>query len=311
MIVQSPPPMPHEDAPELVHGIFEPPTGPVLSALARHKLMIALVAVVIAVLGAGFGYSRQRTYTASTTLQVGQVNPNSPGFYSYVSSAGALATAFSRSISAEPVLLTIKKKLDLNPLTADERLSSEPIPQSPAFRIIATGPSEAAAIDLANVTSTAVIEYETQANSSDTEAASLLKEYKELALTAAHRQAKLAEEELAQRPAKGQKTAPTQRSAATAPYKSALVAVEARLKAVGTAYSAAVTSEAPRSGLVSLLAGATSATEDRKSKVEKYGLVGLLVGILLGGALAVLRDVRRRRPALGIEEVKVQDSARA
>ena len=90
-------------------------------------------------LGAGIGLLRQTTYTASATLQVGQVNPNSPGFLGYVQSASSLATAFSRSIAAAPVLATVKRKLALGPADATPRLSAEPIPLAPAFRVIATG----------------------------------------------------------------------------------------------------------------------------------------------------------------------------
>jgi len=90
------------DQPETtIGGVFEPPSGLVLSAIARNKLMICVFALVFALIGTAYGLSRQRTYTASATLQVGQVNPNSPGFYSYVQSAAALAGAFSRAISAE------------------------------------------------------------------------------------------------------------------------------------------------------------------------------------------------------------------
>ncbi len=88
----------------MVHGVFEPPSSFVLSAIGRNKLLVCGCAVVAALIGTAYGLSRPRTYTASATLQVGQVNPNSPGFYSYVQSASALATAFSRAISAEPVL---------------------------------------------------------------------------------------------------------------------------------------------------------------------------------------------------------------
>ena len=52
---------------------------------------------------------------------------------------------------------------------------------------------------------------------------------------------------------------------------------------------------APRSGLVMMLAGATSAENDRKSKVELYGLLGLLIGAAVGCGLAVMRQGRRDR----------------
>jgi uncharacterized protein involved in exopolysaccharide biosynthesis len=119
---------------QLIEGVFEPPSGFLLRSIAHSKLLVCLFAVVFAVAGTAFGLSRQRTYTASATLQVGQVNPNSPGFYGYVQSAASLATAFSRAIDAEPVLATVQQKLGLAPSEAIPRLSAEPLPVSPAFR---------------------------------------------------------------------------------------------------------------------------------------------------------------------------------
>lgn len=288
----------------MVNGIFEPSNGFVLGALARNKLTICLAAVVLAAIGLGYGLSRHRTFTSSATLQVGQVNPNSPGFYSYVASAGALATAFSRSVSSEPVLATVQQKLGLTPALANERLSAAPVPQSPVFRVIATGPTASATITLANVAANAVIAYESQANSANPQAASLLKEYGAASLALERAKAKLAEFESSIR--SSAKRGVSVHSSVFAGDKAAVDTALARLKAIDSAYTAAVTSQAPRTGLVSLLAGATSASNDRKSKVEMYGFIGLLAGIVVGCLLAVLRE-RRRSAGMG---VKVQEPAR-
>src|SRR5665213_3234300 len=88
MVLDKPDPSVQSD--QSVRGIFEPPNGFVLAAIARHKLIVGLCAVALALIGAGYGLSRPKTYTATATLQVGQVNPNSPGFGSYVQSASAL-----------------------------------------------------------------------------------------------------------------------------------------------------------------------------------------------------------------------------
>jgi Chain length determinant protein len=280
-------------------GVFEPSNSAVVAAIGRNKLIVCLFAVVLALAGTAYGLSRPRTYTASATLQVGQVNPNSPGFFSYVQSAAALATAFSRSINAEPVLATVQKKLKLTPAEADARLSAEPIPLSPVFRVIAVGSTESGAIQLANVASGAVIAYESQSNSANPEAASLLHEYSAASLALERAVAKLTELESRTR---GHGPTKTSNASLFSADKSAINTAQARLKAIDVAYTAAVTSQAPRSGLVSLLAGATSAGDNRKSKVELYAFVGLLVGLLLGCAVAVIRDRRRaNRLAAGVE----------
>jgi capsular polysaccharide biosynthesis protein len=296
----SPPVLSQPDEPAL--GVFEPSNSAVVTAIGRNKLIVCLFAVVLALIGTGYGLSRPRTYTASATLQVGQVNPNSPGFFSYVQSAAALATAFSRSINAEPVLATVQQKLKLTPATADTRLSAEPIPLSPVFRVIATGPTEAGAIQLANVAAGAIIVYESKTNSANPESSSLLHEYSVASLALERAAAKLAQLESLTR---GHSPSKVVNASAFAVDKAAVSTAQARLKAIDVAYTSAVTSQAPRSGLVSLLAGATSATSNRKSKVELYGFVGLLVGLLVGCAVAVIRERRRtnRLPAGGQAEM--------
>lgn len=265
--------------------IFEPPRGAVLSAIGGHRILVAFCALLGCAIGLAIGFGRQPEYTSSATLQVGQVNPNSPGFFGYVQSASGLATAFSRSIAAGPVLKSVEEETGLPRSEAIPRLSSEPIPLSPAFRVIATGPNADAARELANATAKAVVTYEGEANSSNPEARSLLGEYKQASLQLHQAEAEV--EELESAPAED-----GDRLDAEATRSSAKV----KLQAIENAYVAAVTSQAPRRGLVSMLATATSASSDRKAKIELWGLLGLVAGLALGCAAAVMRE-RRRAPA--------------
>lgn len=304
------PPAAFDETGALIQGVFEPPSGFVLVAIGRNKPLVCVFAVMLALIGAGFGLSRQSTYTASATLQVGQVNPNSPGFYSYVASAAALATAFSRAVSAEPVLATVQHKLKLAPSEAVARLSAEPLPQSPAFRVIATGPTESEAVQLANVTANALIVYESQANSTNPEAASLLHEYRKASLASQHAIANLEHlEHLARSRGQSRGASETASASVLASAKAEREDAAAKLNAIGVAYTASVTSQAPRSGLVSLIAGATSASNDRGSKVEIFGFIGLLVGIVIGCMAAILRERRRiHLPLTAGMEVETQQS---
>lgn len=264
----------------MVDGIFEPPESFVLSAIVNNKRIVALFAVLLTLVGVGYGLLRQTTYTASATLQVGQVNPNSPGFLGYVQSASSLATAFSRSVAAAPVLATVERKLALEPSEATPRLSAEPIPLAPAFRVIATGSSDSSAIRLANAAAGAIIVYENRSNSSNPQANSLLSDYRAASLGLKRTEAQLAD--LGSSPDPG----------ALAKAEAEKAAAQVKLRGIDTAYIAAVASQAPREGLVSLVAGATSASSDRKSKIELYGFLGLLAGLLVGCAAAVLRERR-------------------
>ncbi len=287
----------------LINGVFEPPSGFLLTALSRNKLLIGALTLLLAVGGVLYGRSRPKTYTASATLQVGQVNPNSPGFFGYEQSAASLASSFSRSVNASAVLEVIQHKLKLAPSIAVTRLSSEPLPATPAFRVIGTGPSAAAAMDLTNVASGAVIQYEDQSNNSNPEAKSLLHEYRDATVDLQRDVAKVSE-------LVHSKNTPS--TSALAEAQAEKSAAQVRLRAISQAYVGAVTSQAPRDGLVSLIAGATSASGDRSSKVETYGLIGLLAGIVVGCVAAVVRErlrVGRRRAAMGRFEVSGSEPA--
>jgi uncharacterized protein involved in exopolysaccharide biosynthesis len=263
-------------------GVFEPPEGAVLTAIARHKMIVALFVVLGAIAGAAFGVTRPITYEAAATLQVGQVNPNSPGFASFTQSSSSLATAFSRAVAATQVLNEVQRKLGLPQTTAASRLSSEPIALSPAFRVIATGPTAKDAERLANVAAGGVIAFVNHSNSADPEAASLLSSYRSASLQLSRAAARVAALPL-DAPATAQLTAKAERKAS-----------QIRLKAISAAYVATVASQPPRVGFVSFLAEATSATGNRSSKIQLFGFLGLLFGALLGCASAVLVERRRR-----------------
>lgn len=261
------------------HGIFERPSGPFVTSLLRHKGLIAICCLVFAGLGLGFGLLRAPTYESSASLQVGQVNPNSPGFISYTQSATALAAVFSRAIYAEPVLKQVEAKLGLPASEAARRLSAAPLPLSPVFSVIATGPSTKAAENLANATSEAVVAYVGKSNSASPQSAALLREAHVAAIGLREAEAKVGE-------------AP---EASRLQAEAARNVARLRLEAVSKSYIETVATQAPRAGLVSVLAGATTAGSDKQSKLQLYGFVGLFAGLLVGCLLALWIEGRRRR----------------
>ena len=282
---------PVQDVPLFQRG---PSGNSAVTAIARHKLLVVLVGVVLAVAGAALGLVRKPTYTSSTTLQVGIVNLNSPGFYGFVQSASALATVFSRSITAEPVLAEIKSKLGISPTEATQRLSAEPIPISPSFRIIATGSTALGTVNLANTASAAVIAYEAHAASTTSpQTAPLLANYDRAAQALQKAVATVAQLAQARKRGSGE-------DAALIRARSDLDAARVHANALGTVYQSALVSAGanPSTGLVSLVAGAVTASSDRSSKIELLTFISLLAGLVLGAVLAALYEQRRlRRPS--------------
>jgi hypothetical protein len=215
------------------------------------------------------------------------VNPNSPGFFGFVQSASDLATAFSRAIDAAPVLASVHAQLGLSASQAAARLSAEPIPNSPAFRVIAAGPSSHSAKRLANVTSRALIAYEAQSNSYSPESERLLTAYRAASLSLVHASSQTSR--AARSYAKRHDSARRSRLESA---EATRAAASLHAQALASGYQLSEQSTSTRE-LISLLAGATSSTSDRRSKVELLGFIGLLGGLVIGCALAVLLDGRR------------------
>ena len=259
-------------------------------AIARHKRAVAAVGVCLALAGALVGVLRSPTYTASSTLQVGTVNFNSPSFYGFVQSASDLATVFSRSIAAGPVLLRIQHRLGIKPAAALARLSAEPIPISPSFRIIATGPTALAAVRLANAASHAVIAYTARSAAKlSPQSASLLAEYHAAAQAA--QKASAAVVALAKAAVPGEDPRMIR-------ARSTLDADRVRASALGAAYQSVLVSVGanPSNRPLSMVAGAVTASSDRQAKIELLAFIGLLAGLVVGGSLAVAREQRRAHP---------------
>jgi hypothetical protein len=192
-------------------------------------------------------------------------------------------------------------KLGINPGEASARLSAEPIPLSPSFNIVATGPTSKDAIDLANTTSKGVVVYEQRAASATSpQAAALLKEYNSAAQTLqkAHALVQYYTVEESREHAEASKS----RHSNSMPSKASIQAraaedeAKTRAEAIAASYKNVTNTAAganPASSLVSIVAEATTTTNNRKSKVELYGLIGLFAGVIIGCAVAVLRERRR------------------
>ncbi len=274
---------PPEEPPRM-ESVFEPPRGRLMVAIAHNKLLITVCAILCALIGVALAVARPTSYEAAATLQIGQVNPNSPGFASFTQSSSSLAGAFSRAVAAEPVLKEIERKLGISAERAALRLTSEPIPLSPAFRVIAKGPSAAGAKELADVASRAIIAYENRSNSANPQANDLLKSYRKASLELSR-----AKEAVATAEKSGSGDGLLQAQARQS-------AAKVKLKAISAAYVSTVTSQPPRVGFISLLAGAATAKSNRNSRIELYGFIGLLIGLVLGCGAAYLRQ-RRHDPA--------------
>lgn len=273
----------------------EPAPSLVVAALGRYKWFVLGLAVLLAAAGVAIGYKRKPVYSATSTVQVGQVNPNSPGFYGFAQSATELATTYSRAINANGVLSIVHQKIGLSRQQAASRLTATPIPDGAAFSVIATGPSSHAAINLANTAAAAMVAYEA-ANSSDStsassNAAAIYGQYRAATRQLAHDKAFVQQV---------QNRLSNNLTGTANPTNPKLVQAQAnadmaqgRANALASAYTQALQNQQPPGTLLAPLASALSSSSDRKHKLELFGFVGLAMGLLIGAAGAILLELRR------------------
>lgn len=275
----------------------EPAPSLPVAALGRYKWLVLGLAVLLAAAGLAVGYEREPIYSATATVQVGQVNPNSPGFYGFAQSATELATTYSRAINANGVLSIVHQKTGLSPQQAASELTATPIPDGAAFSVIATGPSSNAAVKLANVAAAAMVSYEAansaRGNTSGSNADAIYSEYRAATRLLAHDKAIVQKiQNQSANNATGTSN-PTDPKLVQAQGKADLA--QGRANALAAAYTQALENQQPSSTLLAPLASALSSSSDRKHKLELFGFAGLALGLLIGAAVAILLELRRVR----------------
>jgi len=259
----------------------------------RRHFVLALLPVVLAVGGAvAFGLTRPPTYFAETRLWVGGFDLNQPGALTgYAAASSALAGAYSRAVSSAPVQRRTVARLRRREPDAIGSVSATPVAQSPVFKIMATGQSEAAAVATANAATGALRDYVATLNESSGDGgARLFSRFRE------------ASRELYQRRADTREAASLFRIDASEPNRRALISARSdedagrlRVETVREQYQAHERTASAGTAQIVVLNRASSATTDRRSFLQRLILAALAGGLVAGAALATLRANRRRR----------------
>ncbi len=270
------------------------PRPTVGQALLRNWLLVVLPAIVFAGVGAALALSRPPTYTAEARLSVGKADPTSPAFGGFVTAAAGLAAVYSRAVSAPGVVGPVSRQLSWSQGLVASRLTATPVQDSPIIRVIGTGPSAGSAEAVANAAAARLITYVTETNRSNPDGTRLLGLYHQVALEKAQTDASVAaaNNRLALDPENGSlKSLVLQETASSE-------ALGLHLNGLSGAYLQAEASQAG-TDVLAPLGTATSAGNDRGSKVQTMAGVGLLAGLVIGVALAMWRanELMRRRLA--------------
>jgi capsular polysaccharide biosynthesis protein len=264
--------------------VAPPPSVGVIRAMVWHWKIVVVSMVLLGGVGAALGLLRTPSYTATSRLTVGRIDISSPGALSgFALATESLATSYSRTATALAVAKHVSAKTGISVSDVQGHVTATPVPESPVFKIEAEAPNQKQAVELANATSHALMAYVTKLNRSNPDSKRLFVKYGAAASERRHAEAKLkvAEEEAGE----------TKTSPAVVARKAKLEVATLRAEALGSAYKSSVQSQTATE-LIQVISPATEASSDRRSTFVIYVFIGLLAGLLVGGAIAYVRATR-------------------
>lgn len=255
---------------------------------------VVLISVIVFVgAGAGLALLRTPTYTATARLAVGRIDITSPGALSgYAIATQALATGYSRTVTALAVAREVSEKTGISVKDVQSHVSGTPVPESPVFRIEGSAPNAKQAIALANAASYSLIRYAAKLNQNNPDSTRLYRRYKAAVLNRklAKQQLNVARGDASARPSP---QAEEELDVARAEVEASSLRVEALAKA----YTASIQSQVATQ-LIQVVSPATEASSDRRSTFMIFAFIGLVIGLLVGAAVAFVRETRwNARPA--------------
>src|SRR4051794_17917967 len=161
------------------HSLLDMPRRPTVGdAMRRWWPLVVIAALVCAGVGANYAHSRKQEFQATASLSVGLLDLNTQSVPGFATGGEIVASGFSRSVQTDDVILPVARRLHLPPGEVRARVSSTSVPSSPIFTVTATGPSQAAAVDLANAVSRSMVAYGRSHSGSRGTAAALLQRYR-------------------------------------------------------------------------------------------------------------------------------------
>ncbi len=254
-----------------------------VSSAVRNNWAIFLLPIVILVSAAvAAALLRGPVYTAETRLAVGGLDASSPASNSdFAAAAASLAQTYGRSIQGDVVVNSIARQIRSSPGDVRARVSAFTVPSTPLLSVTGTAGSPTEAIGLANVASQALAEAASRATNDLVPP--LLRRY---------RQAATVQQRVERRVRYLQATG----------QDDDLVAAKAKLAIASTQAVSArevfVAGQQRQQVLavpIQVIEEANVASSDRYSVLQFWIFIGIVLGLIIGTALALFRESRLSR----------------
>jgi len=264
-------------------------------AVRRHPIVAVLPLLLLVAAAVAYGLTREPVYEAESRQAVGRIDTNQPGALAgFAAATEALASTYARGIDATSVVNSVAKRSGLSETNVRSALSATPVPDSPVFKVTATGDSPRQAVDLANDAAAALRAYVADINAENPNSARLFKRFEDVSFTAAQRKSDLnrLKDDLGANP-----TLSDQQEINRARAK--LEAAELDVSVARRNYGLTQQSQG-NAELIQTLSAARTATTDRWTRLQIALFAAIAAGGLLGVALAMLRANRAVRRAYAV-----------
>jgi|tagenome__1003787_1003787.scaffolds.fasta_scaffold20949135_2 uncharacterized protein involved in exopolysaccharide biosynthesis len=264
------------------------PLGPLQPVVARWPLVL-VVTLLFAGVAFVAGRAQKPTYTSAASLNVGRTDVRVQALPGYVQGATSLASSYSRIAMTPQVEVPLAKELHLSRSEVARRLTAVPVPNNPFFTIQGTGRTPQDAIRFTRAATHTMQAYVTATDNGRQRLSDLLGQFRTTAAKA----------EAVQRRITRLKSDPSVSASSPALSKLQVEYQTAQLRASALRgeYQERSSELASTAG-IQVISPAASAQSDRKKIVQRTVAVGLVAGLLVGSALALLREravARRRR----------------
>lgn len=256
---------------------------PTLSSAIRNNLVAFLLPVVILVSAAAVaGLLRSPTYTAETRLAVGGLDASSPASNSdFASATASLAQTYGRSIQGDEVVEAVGRATGASPDYVRAHVSAFTVPSTPLFSVEGTASSPAEAIALANLASGALSRAADRATHDIV--SPLLRRYRqaEIAQQQSERQVRYLEE--------------TGQDTDLVAARADLAIAETRAASTREAYVGGQQRQQALAVPIQVIERANFAASDRFGVLQLWVFIAVVLGLILGAALALFRENRLLR----------------
>jgi uncharacterized protein involved in exopolysaccharide biosynthesis len=293
--LQRAPHEPHNGVPPVLASREDPGAlGPLRPVVDRWPLV--LLVVVLFVGGAVYaGLARTPTHRAEAQINIGRTDVRVQALPGYVAGAATLANAYSRVVESDEIVDRVARRLDRVPAGVAADLTAVPVPENPILRIIGRDADADAAVRLTATAATELRRYVARTDESIKSFDAMLSDFRAQSRRAADLRRQI--NRLSSRSAAADLPGATAAAPSAKEEAQLRVAYDtARLRAdsLGQMYRERQSELSSTAG-IEVISRAAITGDDRRSVLQRLIAIGLVGGVVVGSALAMLLGARRRR----------------